>query len=227
MMNEKGIIFSTPMVQAILEGYKTQTRRVLNPQPESIGDSKIRYAFRAHEHKQTYINLDRFNDVAKDYAPHKAGDTWYVRETWTYAPYTIESYYIYKADELIRNIVYDTKREKWRSPMYMPRSVARIFLRITDVRVERLQDISEEDAVAEGCSSLECPDCNGTGSDGFNGIGYGCTSCLGNGYVYPAVCDFKYLWNSINGKKKSSAWDDNPWVWVYTFERVNKGEVYD
>ena len=93
----------------------------------------------------------------------------------------------------------------------MPRSASRITLEVTDVRVERLQAITEEDAVAEGFESAPCGCVNPT-------PGYGCTDCMGTGLSESAAFDFRETWEELN--KKRAPWDANPWVWAITFRRL-------
>jgi len=170
----KPIIFCTPMVQAILEGRKTQTRRVIKPQPDA-GLMPNKYA-----------------------APYKPGDILWVRETWK-PDYHDEDGYCYKADG--DREMYPNNLLHWRPSIHMPRAAARIFLRVTDVRAERVQDISAEDAHSEGiaCIHDEISEC----------------------------AAFAALWDEINAKRDGGryAWERNPWVWAYTFERIAKEEA--
>jgi len=197
-------------VRAILDGRKTQTRRVIKPQPSYENE------FWRWIPKQPYdINMDHLNaSLINHLCPYgQPGDRLWVRETWgavfpAMEPVPLEACTIeYRADlppgctdypgnwpaEEARG---DPDAPKWRSPIYMPHSFSRITLEITDVRVERLQDISEEDAIAEGCTPWV--------KDGS--------------MIDTAASDFAQLWNSINGKKYP--WESNPWVWVIEFERV-------
>lgn len=143
----KPILFNTDMVRAILDGRKTVTRRVI---PEHIIDKYYDYdewcncvmpsdihCVRAYE-KQFFI----------DYTRYQKGDILYVRETWKPA----KNGYFYKADWEKESIADITK---WRPSIHMPKEAARIFLKVTDVRVERLQDITEEQAVKEGFNSRQ------------------------------------------------------------------------
>jgi len=195
----KPIIFSGEMVRAILEGRKTQTRRV-------IKDSLIEYAV-----KKTRVCLEVFdseiNQCRNIYPRFKVGDILYVRETWM--PYaTIESWiadeqlYFYKADCSEKNLrALKRDNAKWRSPYHMPREAARIFLRVTDVRCERLQDITEHDARAEGARGVMRTN------------------------TFPSVEEpliaFWMIWDGLNAKR-GYGWDSNPWVFVYEFERCEK-----
>lgn len=192
---EKPILFNTDMVKAILEGRKTQTRRVVKPQPKESHTCKLgfildstdklrkgNFAWGTNEHGGVM-------SIAKP--PYAVGDTIWVRETWA----DIEGEYWYKADKLPLGCI----EPKWRPSIHMPREAARIFLRVTNVRVERVQDITESDARAEG----------------VNGIPRSTVLYPNDDYIYP----FKQLWNSLN-QKRSYGWDTNPWVWVIEFERM-------
>jgi hypothetical protein len=164
-VTEHGILFSAPMVRAILEGRKTQTRRVLNPMHISVTGELLRWPYG-----------DR-------------GDRLWVRETWRVGS---DNRVHYRADE-------PDGGGPWRPSIFMPRGASRITLVVTDVRPERLQDISEGDAEREGVDGPSCSD-----------EAYG---------WYPSG-SFRDLWISLNGKRPGCSWADNPWVWVLTFERV-------
>lgn len=200
-MTEKPILFSGPMVKAILDGRKTMTRRVLKPQPiwsdgGSINDGGG---------QMDYIEPHWAREPKLAYAP---GDLLWVRETWAEAceldendkPATdMRTYYRADGEPFSRYLDPDTDewREgiKWRPSIFMPRWASRISLRVTAVKVERLQDISEDDAKAEG-------------------------SPLGMIYERETPthhAGFRDLWNSINGP---GAWEANPWCAAYSFERV-------
>jgi hypothetical protein len=190
----KPIIFSTPMVQAILDGKKTQTRRVIkiDDAPENW---KISIAGTSIVRTEPYdVKLPRY----------AAGDILWVRETWCERLGVVDKgLYIYKAhvepqDEIHQ---YALDQNKWRPSIFMPREAARLFLRVKNVRVERLQDITEEDAIAEGMSKT-----------------------LVDGVVFiSAKGNFHVFWDSLN-IKRGYGWDTNPWVWVIEFERVKVDE---
>ena len=136
----KPILFSTQMVQAIIEGRKTQTRRVIKTPPCEV-----------HEHGDT-VSVTKPRKFAYEYcrlhpyAPIEIGDILWVRETWANTCALSPKLWAYKADNIPgANLIID-----WKSPLFMPKAAARIFLRATDVRVERLQDISPYDACCEG-----------------------------------------------------------------------------
>lgn len=157
-MREKPIIFSTPMVQAILAGHKTMTRRVINPQSGrwvwTIPKSKV------HKRCCTEVctaSCEWWKYLLPDQLPYKPGDILWVRETWaqTWTPDSNNIGFVYKADGKPAAFPYwgnlkQCKDAVWISSIFMPREAARIFLKVTNVKVERLQDITEEDAIKEG-----------------------------------------------------------------------------
>ena len=185
----KPIPFNTEMVRAILDGRKSVTRRVVKPQPEG---------------RPAPMTVVR--------PPYQPGDILWVRETWTSVP---DGSYIYKASVECP----DAWRGTWHPSLHMPREAARIFLRVKDVRVERLQEITEEQACVEGTDPWDeaCYENNGwhpTFSDPDSG---------GD----PNMIDgFHKLWNSTIKKSDLDryGWDANPWVWVIEFERCEKPE---
>jgi len=197
----KPIIFSTPMVQAILDGKKTQTRRVIkiDDAPENW---KISIAGTSIVRTEPYdVKLPRY----------AAGDNLWVRETFCEVPYEHNHVPIKGGHITIPKYAYKADSERdytgiWKPSIHMPREAARIFLRVKTVRVERLQDITPKDAWDEGCR-------------------------IGNSFPWeehiPELQQqcrdilFKSLWNSIN-EKRGYGWDTNPWVWVYEFEKINK-----
>ena len=172
----KPILFSTYMVQAILDGRKTMTRRVVKPQPLWIGEPNVPFKTQDADHKGI-IN-----------SPYQPRDILYVRETW-HQHY--DGSFAYKAT--------DPKNTGWHPSIHMPREAARIFLEVTDVRVERLQEITEEDAIKEGVRV------------GIGGMPY--FSCQD---AFPA------LWDSTikNQDLPLYGWDSNCWVWIYEFKRL-------
>ena len=196
-MNEKPILFSGPMVRAIFDGRKTQTRRVLKKQPP------FRWRF------QEWVNsLARFAyqnpsfDWFEIKCPYgKVGDRLWVRETHATVAVprgtTANSFItVYRADNPQGLLV----PNKWKPSIFMRRHDSRITLEITGVRVEWLQDISEADARAEGIEL----------TDDITG----CADDLDGSYRKA----FSYLWDKINGKKHP--WASNPWVWVIQFKKV-------
>lgn len=202
LKNAKPILFNTEMVQAILDGKKTQTRRVIkiDDAPENW---KISIAGTSIVRAEPYdVKLPRY----------AAGDILWVRETWSEhqeyynnsAKVFAEPHYIYKADGVYAN--------KWRPSIHMPKEAARIFLKVTDVRVERLQDITEEQAIKEGVKDPY---------DYMEPWFYERPSMQGLEYHRAA---FAGLWFSTIPKyyEDYMTWEGNPWVWVIKFERYEK-----
>ena len=186
------------MVNAILDGRKTQTRRVVK---QSIGWDSIWKV--SHEGNGTYcMRWQTQYSLPFFKCPYgQPGDVLWVRETWR----KMHHGYDFKAD------FPDRINFKWKPSIHMPKEACRIFLRITNVRLERLQEISEQDAIAEGIERI--PDAHwwknylekplpGTSNPFFS---------------------FKTLWQSINGEQ---LWNDNPWVWVIEFERVKINPIF-
>lgn len=198
----KPILFNTEMVRAIIAGRKTQTRRIV---PEKLVDEY--YEFDEYVNAVAPIDVPMQRDYERGYFQKRSrfnkGDILYVRETFS----LLHGNYIYLADGLGE---YEDCGVKWRPSIHMPAEAARLFLRITDVRVERLNEISEEDAIAEGVGA------------GFQmNAGWPDYTRIVNGVCEltqdTAALSFQTLWDSVYGN-----WDSNPWVWVYTFERIEK-----
>lgn len=209
----KPILFNTEMVQAILEGRKTQTRRVI----------KIPRGFSGHQVGESG-NPD--NPLGFMYPcgikrpPCNKGDILWVRETWDNIPVSpgghtrIGGRFYYKADGDIRPVGW---RGNWHPSIHMPREAARIFLRVKGVRVERLQDITVLDAINEGCCGEACECVNADPA-------IGCTDCLNTGWLERPETEFALLWDSTVKKDELPlyGWNANPWVWVIEFERTEK-----
>jgi len=186
----KPIIFSTEMVQAILAGRKTMTRRAV--------PLRIVHQFDWTKGLSDAVFVEQATGDVYDAcypAPYKVGSVLYVRETW----YLDDFGYQFRVCDN-GQIFYDDGSTKWKPSIHMPKEAARIFLKVTEVRCERLRDITEEDAIAEGVRI------------GIGGMPF--FSCKD---AYAA------LWDSLN-EKRGYGWEINPWVWVYTFERI-EGEV--
>lgn len=220
-MTSRPLIFAAPMVLAILAGRKSQTRRIVKPQPVS--------PFRSSS--GAWVDMDASPQTITELrCPYEPGGLLWVRETWQYADWTDdgEPFVRFKADG--KRMFADTKHiddgwtsklqdiwaqlsasdnfdidmraadRHWRSPIHMPRWASRITLRITDVRVQRLNEISCADAIAEGCKavSLHALDCDS-----------------------PDPRDeYRNLWQSLHGE---GSWAANPWIWRIEFERMPEG----
>ena len=187
-MKETPILFKTEMVRAILDGRKTQTRRICKLPINLVNkNGQVEYGHGS----RTKTNHP------KDISPFgKPGDLLWVRETWG----EIIDGIVYKASDLPENVV-DNLR--WKPSLFMPKSACRLWLQIKDIRVERLQDITEEDAKAEGVTLRD-----------------NIVKENNPEFTHKYRWAFCLLWESIN--KKTHPWESNPWVWVIEFERVEK-----
>jgi len=192
-MKVKGIIMTPESVRAILEGRKTQTRRVIKPQPawfdvitEDQAHSRAMSGFDPYGFR---INTPT-QSQAIEKAPHKPGDVLYVKETWRLVNFEfidddVSASVQYKDMTIgprLHHLKYSMgEKIGWCPSFYMPRAATRIFLRVTDVRAERVQSIERH----------------------------------------------RKLWNKINGKRDGGqyAWERNPWVWVYEFEKISREEA--
>lgn len=195
-MNERPIIFSGPMVRALLAGTKTQTRRVVKPSPvvDRAWTGGACWQRFAPSIKRPVGEVWSIRDMHKACPYGVPGDRLWVRETFCDDWSDIEGIY-YRADGGLHADMFDAGC-KWRPSIHMPRAASRITLEITRVRVERLQDISEADAMAEGAAPLLVPPDGGS---------------------TPHVEGYRVLWRALHGP---SSWYANPWVWVIEFRRV-------
>ena len=221
-MKERGIIMSTPMVRALVAGRKTQTRRIVQ-WPPWAGD--LQASARA-------INETGGIALFKDGLPRKTfacpygapGDVLYVRETWAPtdpgakvlwsapdAEKRVPGGVVYKAD--VPEGLLPLTGRRWHPAIHMPKAHARIRLKLTGVSVERLQAITEADALAEGVSCVPF-----IPADGFPICdGFMAGPDDGKSPLEPkAVVAYKHLWDDINGDR--APWDSKPWVWVLVFE---------
>ncbi len=199
----KPILFNAEMVRAILDGRKSCTRRAIKPQPDEKHTYPLGFITDSTEKKEVgcfgfavneYGGSIQYVKPPYRYAP---GDILYVRETWKKAP---NGYFYY--EDWLRNDIADVT--KWKPSIHMPKEAARIWLKVTDVRVERLQEITSEQISREGVE-----------------------------VEYPHVLNgeekryaFSTLWNSTIKKSDIDryGWDANPYVWVISFERCEKSE---
>lgn len=200
-MIERGMIFNAEMVRAILDGRKTQTRRIVKLQPDEDGLAKVTNGPWVDTSERNY--RCPFGDV---------GDRIWVRETWAEAGASAPNLNLYRANypehvpSHYENVP-PANEIRWTPSIHMPRWASRILLEITDVRVERLNAISEHDAQAEGVAKLR---------GGFwQHYQPGWTQ-----HQLSARGSFVTLWKSIYGEE---SWNSNPWVWVIEFKRIEGG----
>lgn len=232
-MKERPILFSAPMVRAILDGTKTQTRRIMKPQPTVSEDGW--FSWNGHAPNSPYgayaashIDKESLRLFVGPSSPYgKPGDHLWVRETWglevrNYGGGTGE-FYTYRAtnpDAVYCKCADGTSIPiKWKPSIHMPRKASRILLEVISVRVERLQDMEgqapypgESDALAEGVNRIH----HGHGEHYYSAF---------HAEPHPKNwCDpndaFRELWESING---AGSWAENPWVWVVEFKRIEPG----
>jgi len=225
----KPILFNTEMVKAILDGRKTTTRRLVKPQPLfielsgrwvwSIPKSKV------HKGCCTEVcsaSREWWNYLMPDQSLYQVGDILYVRETWLKA----DDGFHYKADIKVPSESEDLRNAygyKWHPSLHMTKEAARIFLRVKEIRTERLQCLNNEDAIKEGLK-LPChrehDDCSAY------------THCLTGYKDGKGSCIQKFinLWDSTIPKENHTdmytyGWNNNPWIWVIEFERIGKEEA--
>ena len=204
----KPILFNTDMVRAILDGRKTMTRR--HPS-KRIEDKWFDYAEWVAAVKTPGSTSLKEKEFYEQYPPYLPGDILYVRETWGEG-YEEETY-IYKADDKLANLPEFKESSKliYHPSIHMPKEAARIFLKVTNVRVERLQDMPHDGPLKEGIHYCECP----------GGFTWKSDTDMYNCYTTPMGC-MKALWDSTIKKSDIDqyGWDANPWVWVIEFEKV-------
>ena len=205
-MKERPILFSAPMVNSILNGTKTQTRRIAKGVGIAPGIGQV---------------LKGSDDIKEwpEFCPYgKPGDRLWLRETWQgpildddeyeeyrrngKESYLKPQYCVYRATDQLNAIDEDGNELNWRPSIHMPRSACRLILEITNIRVERLQDVSVEDAKAEGFDYSTHP------------------SAIKMGYAIGAKTNFRFAWEEIYGP---NAWNKNPWVWIVEFKVIQGG----
>lgn len=200
-MKTHPILFSTAMVQAILEGRKTMTRRVIKPQPKAeLFSAIISYSDKlmARFWTKREPNNPLIEDVKLKY---NVGDVLWVRESFCHVRAFVEGkelqqpQYLYKTDPPFG---YVEDGWKWKPSIYMPKIACRIWLEVTSIRVERLQDITYVDGIIQEGYPKEHPGCS-------------------------PIEWFENLWAKINGKE---SWKSNPYVWVIEFKKVTKPENF-
>ncbi|MPW16948.1 hypothetical protein GCT13_08385 [Paraburkholderia sp. CNPSo 3157] len=226
-MKERPLLFSGPMVRALLDGSKTQTRRIVKPQPDfetarnALGGDTSSTTV-AYDGTMGGIGLKRGNAMGyvfpNIHCPYgKPGDRLWVRETWA-QPTTLDpGPTVYRADYPacvpagFENVP-PAEAATWKPSIHMPRAMSRLTLEVTGVRVERLQSISDTDAAAEGVESLRN---EGEFWKNYQTSTASCDylTCLSAGE------SFRTLWDGINAAR-GFAWDANPFVWVIHFRRI-------
>lgn len=228
----KPILFNTEMVQAILDGRKTCTRRVIKPQPDEKHTYPLGFVTDSTEKKEVgcfgfaaneYGGSIQYVKPPYRYAP---GDILYVRETWCALPVNEAGHmrghcvYYYRADGELRP---EGWRGKWHPSIHMPKEAARIWLKVTNVRVERLQEMKPVDVIKEGAYP-DCWDCLNTYGESGSQCCYGteeeCSQCD------EVMMEWEKLWNSTIKKSDLDryGWNANPYVWVIEFERCEGPE---
>lgn len=203
-MSEKPILFNTEMVRAILDGRKSCTRRVVK---KVIPFNENANCWNILKNGEWSGPVPKCK-LIEQCAPYQIGDILYVRETWFKGVHR----YLYRADYSDTEKFYRNGKEiemKWRPSIHMPKAAARIWLKVTDVRAERLQEITEDGAKSEGAID----------SRGF-------ILSPDNEYnrMHTAREHFAEIWNGTLKKSDLDryGWDANPWVWVIEFERCEK-----
>lgn len=212
------ILFNAEMVRAILDGRKSCTRRLVKHDVESVLNSPYHKAHPEVEDKQIISKLCN--------PPYQPGDILYVRETWCGLPVNEAGHfrgypiYYYRADGDLRP---EGWRGAWHPSIHMPKEAARIWLKATDVRVERLQEMKPVDVIKEGAYP-DCWDCLNTYGESGSQCCYGteeeCSQCD------EVMMEWEKLWNSTIKKSDLDCygWNANPWVWEIEFERCEKPE---
>ena len=201
-MIQKPILFSTKMVQALLAGNKTMTRRIVKNIPEGISDKHLKIMVNGHH---------ALHGSIRPYC--KKGDLLWVRETWsknTGSFFTGDEQTIVFAADIDE---YERWRYRFKPSIHLKKADARIWLQVVSITVERLNDISETDAVKEGVKLSD------SGNFWFNYLADAAriTNAIHN--LKSAKSSLKTLWKLINGRE---SWDLNPWVWVVEFKLVSR-----
>lgn len=208
------ILFNTEMVRAILDGRKSCTRRLV----KFLSGENPKWTGYIKDGSMLYNGK---NEPCIRTQPYQPGDILYVRETWCALPVNEaghmrgHSVYYYKADRDLRP---EGWRGNWHPSIHMPKEAARIWLKVTDVRAERLHDITYNGALREGSEGIRCD---------HVALGvHGCTDCMNTGWIEPPQVEFMQIWDSTIKKPDLDqyGWDANPWVWVIEFERCEKPE---
>lgn len=215
----KPILFNTKMVRAILDGRKSCTRRIIKPQWEECPHCKYVHNEYIYDKlaENVYCARCGYPLVPERRAPYQPGDILYVRETWS----EWTDGYLYKAWNSPFPQAGESPVMKWHPSIHMPKEAARIWLKVTNVRVERLQSITVEGAIREGAEGEKCHHTNAGA--------FGCTDCMNTGWIEPPQVEFMQIWDSTIKKSDLDRYglDANPWVWVIEFERCEKPQEAD
>lgn len=208
-VKERPMLFSAPMVRALLDGSKTQTRRIMKPQPVPIPGEPGKHWWPSNAAQSMMRVEDGFQKhpgIFDDACPHgQPGNHIWVRETFCLDDDGHEEWPVFRADGAKLPQRQPTREPaRWTPSIHMPRWASRILLEIVSVRVERLNNCSEADALAEGVKAEPCDHVRLSCEE------IGCCGPTGKG-MYAA------LWDQING---AGAWAASPWVWVIEFKRV-------
>lgn len=215
-INERPILFSTPMVRAILDGRKTQTRRIMKPQPMFL-TGRGKRVYKTEDYKKSWEDVPGTGEGSgySDCPYGHPGDHLWVRETWRKNNWPTGHQYEYRATAKEDGTPEDGP---WRPSIFMPREASRITLGIISIKVERLNDISDEDAIAEGIDSFKPVPGDGDPTPRYRDYMAERKFLKGKTvqkYPFTSPKDsFLSLWESINGTESLNA---NPWVWVINF----------
>jgi hypothetical protein len=222
-VKERPIIFSADMVRAILDGRKTQTRRVVKPQPDHCHRDIVGRP-EPWDKKDWERLLPQLGEKEIRCPYGQPGDMLWVREMFHHDQE--HNRVFYRADmDTDGTVPYlvdgsgglgggvgNARIDRWKSPRYMPRWASRLTLKLTDVRVERLQDIGEEDARTEGVDWASPEFIDDPPDEDPREVGY---PSAGASF---ARDNFRRLWDTLH--RKEHHWEDNPWVWALTFDRL-------
>ncbi len=209
------MLFSTSMVQAILEGRKTQTRRMCKVQPENGCYVELNM-------KSSLVEFDTNEGIDNKYCKFSVsiGDIIWVRETFLMKQSSNESkLYIHKADCSSEHL--EHYAGQWKPSLFMPKEACRLFLEITNIRVERLNEISKEDAINEGIQPLLMSRMQQIQSGQLYRNYLSKDELFNDGLS--AINSYKSLWQKIN---VINSWSENPFVWVYNFKVIECPERF-
>ena len=201
MLKERPVLFSSEMVRALLDGRKTMTRRVVKPQPPQPISTGVGMSWEFWPERNAFVPCGTLAGMTEEMkwgivCPYgQPGDRLWVKETFSTAS-DDSLQWVYRANGC-------APLTKWRPSIFMPRVFSRITLEVTGVKVERVQDIRDDDALSEGVFGNECTELPGP---------HFADQAL------PSMC-FANLWESINAKR-GYGWDKNPWVWAISFKRI-------